>query len=146
MFEYEVYESELQKALDTGADIMTIAPSRPIEIVRWGVTVTVALDNTPTPLTMALDVTPIGGARTEQAETLVCTVVDRTVGEVLYCVPATPVELEPGDLAFLQVLSTGAGAGDGIPFIQYKARGFHPDILNDVGAATPTVRVYDFTT
>jgi len=141
MAEYETFGEQAQVALDALADVLTFMPSRPIEIVRWGFVVSVLLDNTPAALVAALDVDPQGaGARAASAQTLVCTGVDRAIGDTIICVPASPIAMEPGDRAFIEI-TTAATAGDGFPFVQYRPRGFHINDLND-----PTTKVYNFTT
>lgn len=117
-----------QGALDATADIQTVHVVRPMDVVRFGAKVSVALDATPTALILALDHTPgAGGSRVEIGRFTVD--VDHGVGTVVageLADIADKLEVNPGDTLHIEVVQA-AVAGDGFPFIMYEPLPFVAD-------------------
>lgn len=116
-------------ALDSTADIFAFVAEGPIEVVRWGVVVTVAL-TTPAAVVAAdsvkLTVRGDGDAGT------ITTATSQAVGTGVYTEtsspdvtahPTQPFHLKGGEQLIFQV-TTAAGAGDGILWIQYRNLSF----------------------
>lgn len=114
-------------ALDAAADVLSWTPPVAVKLLRFGVIVTVALDNTATPLILSLDTNDLlaSAVRTERA-TLTEPAVDAVVGAVRYRdLPAfTMFTGLPSNvvLAGVQVIlevKQAAVAGDGIVWAEY---------------------------
>lgn len=117
-------------ALDSAADVLTWEVPFPVQIVRYGVWVTVLLDNTATPLILSLDTveSPVGSTRTERA-TLTEPAVDAAVGSIrVRDVPAFDMysdnvslgsNVVPAGSQVILEVKQGAVAGDGVVWVEY---------------------------
>lgn len=138
-----------QAALDAGADVLTFRPAAPVRIVRWGATISVALDTTQD-LIAKLDHTThdqTGSAtRSDGSGGQNLTVAaDQVVGAVVYAEPSSEIIVRPGDFVTIQV-TQAATAGDGFPFIEYQQLPFDTEGLTAKFSDDATSRVTDGST
>lgn len=118
-------------ALDSTGDILYFAPGMPVDVVRWGFVVAVALDSAT--LTIAGDVVDITGTRNAAAGgSITLTASDDTaIGSGWYTEYVNagslgPLRLDAGEALALEITSA-ATAGDGVPFIHYVPGAFAGD-------------------
>lgn len=141
--------SPAQVALDGAADRMVFNPGRPVQVLRWGYTVSVV--TTGTGLVLKLDKTDLAGTRGDgDMGTITAGAVD-VLGSGRYTEvvsPSATITTEPhvlttGEYATIQV--TGAATtGDGFVWIEYQdlpfVDGRLPDTVN--GSAHPTATTH----
>ena len=128
--------------------LVTLAPSTPCRIVRWGITVHLDAWDTGSAVVQLLRTThAANGAITEAAAgTTTLTLADANEGTVFFCDPSTEVIVKPGDSIDVD-LTTGGTAGDIRGFIQYQKLNWDATGDNaNWSDATPTNRLVDGTT
>lgn len=127
---YQTFCADTQKALDSGADVLTFFPGMPVEIIRWGFSVSVLVDNTQG---LVVKADSIKGSTRGDGDFGTITnangAANLAVGAGQFTehvnpgladgLRTKPQVLKAGEGVAIQV-TTAATAGDGFPFIVYR--------------------------
>ena len=128
-------------AFDAAADVFSFAPGKPVDVIRWGIVVSILLD-VGVGFTIKADVIKSGVARDDGGMGSITTVTDVAVGKGLFTEnvspgvtahPTEPFKLDPGDQVIFQVTDAADTTGDGYVFVEYLEESFVGDAALTAG-------------
>ncbi len=135
-------------ALDGTGDKMTYSPGQPIDVIRWGITLTVAAD-VGAGAVVAMDFRPTIGSDTDRVNGSVALGIDtaggtisfttdddHAIGAVIYHDVVPPFQVDPGEELVIAVDNAMDTTGDGKPFIEYLEKPFVGDSNRTAGTAS----------
>lgn len=120
--------------MNATGDKFTFTPAKPVDVVRWGLIATVAMTGS---AVVALDHRPTAGSDTGRVDGAVdANGVDTAGGTItagavaqgkgVYHNLSSPLRVDVGEEVVVQV-TTAAGAGSAVPFVEYIERPFVGD-------------------